>query len=98
MARDILAGTPVSPAVVCANEVAPAKAAVKSSTSAFIGFLPFGGVGDSGWGAYHSEQGFARLSHQKAVFVQSRWSAASMLYPPYGPKFDRIMELMRRWL
>ncbi|WFF79820.1 aldehyde dehydrogenase family protein [Delftia tsuruhatensis] len=60
--------------------------------------LPFGGVGDSGWGAYHSEQGFARLSHQKAVFVQSRWSGAAMLYPPYGAKFDRIMELMRRWL
>ena len=24
--------------------------------------LPFGGVGDSGWGAYHSEQGFCALS------------------------------------
>jgi len=32
------------------------------------------------------------------VFVQSRWSGASMLYPPYGARFDRIMELMRRWL
>ncbi|MDR0225643.1 MAG: coniferyl aldehyde dehydrogenase [Burkholderiaceae bacterium] len=60
--------------------------------------LPFGGVGDSGWGAYHSEQGFVRLSHQKAVFVQSRWSAASLLYPPYGARFDRIMGWMRRWL
>ncbi len=60
--------------------------------------LPFGGIGDSGWGFYHGEQGFVRMSHQKAVFVQSRWSAASLLYPPYGPRFDRIMQMVRRWL
>lgn len=58
--------------------------------------LPFGGVGDSGWGAYHSESGFLRLCHQKAVLVQSRWSAGALLYPPYGERFDRIMGLLRR--
>ncbi|UUE93877.1 coniferyl aldehyde dehydrogenase [Comamonas thiooxydans] len=60
--------------------------------------LPFGGVGDSGWGAYHAEQGFLRFVHQKAVFVQSRWAATSLLYPPFGEKFDRVMDFMRRWL
>lgn len=60
--------------------------------------LPFGGVGESGWGAYHSEQGFLRFVHQKAVFVQSRWAATAMLYPPFGEKFDRVMDFMRRWL
>ena len=60
--------------------------------------LPFGGVGESGWGAYHSEQGFVRMSHQKAVFVQSRWSLAPLLYPPYGARFDRLMDMVRRWL
>ena len=60
--------------------------------------LPFGGVGESGWGAYHSEQGFLRFVHQKAVFVQSRWAATAMLYPPFGEKFDRVMGFMRRWL
>ena len=60
--------------------------------------LPFGGVGDSGWGAYHGEAGFLRLSHQKSVFAQSRLSAASLLYPPYGPRFERVMQLIRRWL
>ena len=29
--------------------------------------LPFGGVGDSGMGAYHGEWGFQALSHRKAV-------------------------------
>lgn len=60
--------------------------------------LPFGGVGESGWGAYHGEQGFLRFTHQKSVFVQSRWSASGLLQPPYGPRFDRVMEMIRRWL
>lgn len=60
--------------------------------------LPFGGVGDSGWGAYHGEAGFLRFCHQKSVLVQSRWSMGSALYPPYGARFDRVMGLLRRWL
>ena len=60
--------------------------------------LPFGGVGDSGWGAYHGEQGFLRFCHQKSVLVQSRWSMGSVFYPPYGARFDRVMGLLRRWL
>ena len=30
--------------------------------------LPFGGVGPSGFGAYHGIEGFRTFSHQKAVF------------------------------
>lgn len=60
--------------------------------------LPFGGVGDSGWGAYHGEDGFLRFCHQKSVLVQSRWSMGSVFYPPYGARFDRVMALLRRWL
>ncbi|MFN3377698.1 MAG: coniferyl aldehyde dehydrogenase [Burkholderiaceae bacterium] len=58
--------------------------------------LPFGGVGDSGWGAYHGESGFLRFCHQKSVLVQSRWSLGATLYPPYGPRFDRMMGLLRK--
>jgi coniferyl-aldehyde dehydrogenase len=60
--------------------------------------LPFGGVGDSGWGAYHGEQGFLRMSHQKSVLVQSRWALGSLFYPPYGARLDQVMALLRRWL
>ena len=60
--------------------------------------LPFGGVGDSGWGAYHGEAGFLRFCHQKSVLLQSRWSAGSLLYPPYNARFDRVMGLLRRWV
>ena len=59
--------------------------------------LPFGGVGDSGWGAYHGEHGFLRFSHQKAVCLQGRWSSMQWLYPPYGKRFEQIMALLRRW-
>ncbi len=60
--------------------------------------LPFGGVGESGWGAYHGETGFLRFTQQKPVLVQSRFAMGSLFYPPYGAKFDRVMGLLKRWL
>jgi len=59
--------------------------------------LPFGGVGDSGWGSYHGEAGFLRLSMQKPVLVQSRWARGDLFYPPYGKRFDQVMGLLKRW-
>jgi aldehyde dehydrogenase (NAD+) len=32
--------------------------------------LPFGGVNESGHGAYHGIHGFRELSHERSVFVQ----------------------------
>jgi coniferyl-aldehyde dehydrogenase len=60
--------------------------------------LPFGGVGESGWGAYHGEAGFLRFTQQKPVLVQSRFARGDLFYPPYGAKFDRVMGLLKRWL
>nr|WP_325346672.1 aldehyde dehydrogenase family protein [Xylophilus sp.] len=61
--------------------------------------LPFGGVGDSGWGAAHGEAGFRRMSHDKAVLAPARGNpAAQWLRPPYGARFQRISGLLRRWL
>ncbi|HQS32425.1 MAG: coniferyl aldehyde dehydrogenase [Polaromonas sp. 24-62-144] len=60
--------------------------------------LPFGGVGDSGWGSYHGEAGFLRLTQQKPVLVQSKWARGDLFYPPYGKRFDQVMGLLKRWL
>ena len=60
--------------------------------------LPFGGVGESGWGAYHGETGFLRLTQQKPVLVQSKWARGDLLYPPYGKRFDQVMALLKRLL
>ena len=60
--------------------------------------LPFGGVGESGWGAYHGETGFLRLTQQKPVLFQSRWARGDLFYPPYGKRFDQVMGLIKRLL
>ena len=60
--------------------------------------LPFGGVGESGWGSYHGEAGFLRLSQQKPVMVSSKWARGALFYPPYGKRFDQVMGLLKRFL
>jgi coniferyl-aldehyde dehydrogenase len=60
--------------------------------------LPFGGIGESGWGSYHGEAGFLRLTMQKPVLVQSKWARGDLFYPPYGKRFDQIIGLLKRWL
>ena len=59
--------------------------------------LPFGGVGASGMGRYHGEHGFRTFSHDKPVFVQSRWSGTGMMAPPYGRAFERLAKWVGRW-
>ncbi|PBB37192.1 coniferyl aldehyde dehydrogenase [Mesorhizobium sp. WSM3868] len=55
---------------------------------------PFGGVGESGMGAYHGEWGFRTFSKEKPIFVQSRLSAGALLRPPYGRTFERLFRLL----
>jgi coniferyl-aldehyde dehydrogenase len=58
--------------------------------------LPFGGVGASGIGAYHGEEGFKALSHAKGVFEQAKWNLASLLRPPYGRIADTVLARLLR--
>ncbi|MDX8441612.1 coniferyl aldehyde dehydrogenase [Mesorhizobium australafricanum] len=55
---------------------------------------PFGGVGDSGTGAYHGEWGFRTFSKEKPIFIQSKLSAGGLLRPPYGRTFELIFRLL----
>jgi coniferyl-aldehyde dehydrogenase len=57
---------------------------------------PFGGVGASGSGAYHGEWGFRTFTMEKPVFIQPRFNGLSMLYPPYGKKFEALMAVLKR--
>jgi coniferyl-aldehyde dehydrogenase len=54
--------------------------------------LPFGGAGPSGIGAYHGREGFETFSKKKPVFYQSRFSAMSILRPPYQERIDWVMK------
>jgi coniferyl-aldehyde dehydrogenase len=58
--------------------------------------LPFGGVGASGMGHYHGEYGFKTFSKEKPVFVQSRFSGASMVYPPFTGFSRKFVNVLRR--
>lgn len=56
--------------------------------------LPFGGVQQSGIGAYHGDQGFATFSHRKAVAISSTRVNPPTRYAPYRPALMRVV----RWL
>jgi coniferyl-aldehyde dehydrogenase len=56
--------------------------------------VPFGGVGASGMGAYHGEEGFKTFSHAKGVFTQSKLSMVGIMRAPFGPLADRLLGFM----
>jgi acyl-CoA reductase-like NAD-dependent aldehyde dehydrogenase len=61
--------------------------------------LPFGGLGGSGYGAYHGREGFDAMSHLRPVMYQRHIfgrTGVQMLYPPYTPIADVLLKLMRR--
>ncbi|MFS4415226.1 aldehyde dehydrogenase [Maribacter sp. 2307ULW6-5] len=45
--------------------------------------LPFGGVGNSGIGAYHGKRSFDLFSHHKSIVKKANWFEAPVRYPPY---------------
>ena len=56
--------------------------------------LPFGGVGPSGMGHYHGHEGFQTFSKMRPVFHQARWSALSLIGPPYGRFADAMLDFL----
>ena len=58
--------------------------------------MPFGGVGPSGQGQYHGEYGFKTFSKEKPVFIQSRYSGVSMMYPPYTGLKRHFAKVLQR--
>ena len=57
--------------------------------------LPFGGVGESGMGAYHGEHSYRVFSHEKAVLRKGTAIDPPITYPPYtGDKQKWLKRLM----
>ncbi|KAM9985710.1 hypothetical protein ACTFIZ_008603 [Dictyostelium cf. discoideum] len=46
--------------------------------------LPFGGVGASGMGAYHGEEGFRTFSKMMLIFYQAKLNTIKWLMPPFN--------------
>lgn len=58
--------------------------------------MPFGGIGNSGMGHYHGQEGFNEFSKLRPIFKQFKFPALPLLYPPYGKVFNTIYQLMIR--
>ena len=54
--------------------------------------LPFGGVGESGMGAYHGKAGFDQFSHKRSVMSRPTKIDPPILYPPYDEKTTATLE------
>lgn len=59
--------------------------------------LPFGGVGHSGYGAYHGKYSVAIFMHHKSIVHKSNWLDLPLRYAPYKNKLVWVQKLLR-WL
>lgn len=53
--------------------------------------VPFGGIGNSGIGNYHGEEGFRELSHARSVLQMREWFPISLFSPPYGTWVQKLV-------
>ena len=59
--------------------------------------LPFGGIGESGIGAYHGRLGFDTFSHKKGITIKANWLDIPLRYAPYTNKLKKIKKAFK-WL
>ena len=56
-------------------------------------YLPFGGIGHSGTGAYHGKHSFDAFTHKKAIMKTAAWFDPAVKYPPLKGKLKLL-----KWL
>lgn len=57
--------------------------------------LPFGGVGNSGFNAYHGKASFDLFSHAKSMMKRSTKIPMKVALPPYGNKLKLVKGLLK---
>lgn len=57
--------------------------------------LPFGGIGQSGMGAYHGKYSFDTFTHKKAVMKTPTWFDPAIKYPPLKGKLGLLKLFIR---
>ena len=59
--------------------------------------MAFGGVGESGMGAYHGKRGFEAFSHVKSIVDKKTWIDLPMRYQPYTSKlYNKLLHVFLR--
>lgn len=59
-------------------------------------YLGFGGVGESGMGAYHGKTGFDTFTHYKSMVDKKTWIDLPMRYQPYNKLSDKLIKIFLR--
>ena len=59
--------------------------------------LPFGGVGESGIGAYHGKYSYETFTHKKSISIKSNWLDIPIRYAPYDGKLNLLKKAFK-WL
>lgn len=57
--------------------------------------LPFGGVGNSGIGAYHGTKSYETFSHQKSIVKKANWFDNPVRYAPYKNKLKWVRKMLK---
>jgi aldehyde dehydrogenase (NAD+) len=57
--------------------------------------LPFGGVGESGMGAYHAHKSFLTFSHQRSILKSATFFDLPLRYAPYKDKVKIFKSLFK---
>ena len=56
--------------------------------------MAFGGVGESGMGSYHGEQGFKTFTHIKSIVDKKNWIDFPVRYSPYRKLYLKILKFL----
>jgi len=59
--------------------------------------MPFGGVGNSGKGAYHGKFTFDTFSHKKSITKRGTWLDVPLRYAPYTGKLGLVSKLIKKF-
>jgi aldehyde dehydrogenase (NAD+) len=59
--------------------------------------LPFGGIGNSGIGAYHGKYSYDTFVHKKAVVHRANWLDVPLKYPPYKNNLKFLKKVLK-WM
>lgn len=57
--------------------------------------LPFGGVGESGMGAYHGKSSFDTFSHKRSILKATTMIDLKLRYAPYGDRVEMFRKLIK---
>ncbi|MFC4321256.1 aldehyde dehydrogenase family protein [Litchfieldia salsa] len=60
--------------------------------------IAFGGVGRSGYGAYHGKSGFLAFSYEKTEYKTYHYLRFQGKFPPYSDRNMQALKKLRKWL